>query len=72
MSRMCYAVSPGPGTPVAAPPPAPADPDGGRTNFSAILLRFDRLEALELAASGHRRARFVWRDGVQSASWLVP
>jgi pyridoxamine 5'-phosphate oxidase len=72
MSRMCYAVEPAPGSPVPAPPPAPQDPEAGRPNFAVILLRFDRLELLDLAATGHRRARFDWRDGVQSATWLVP
>lgn len=71
-SRMCYAIAPAPGTPVAAPPAAPDDPEAGRDNFAVLLLRFDRLEWLDLAASGHRRARFEWREGAHSATWLVP
>lgn len=72
-SRMCYAIAPAPGTPVAEPPPAPRDAEAGRGVFRVILLRFDRLEWLELAAEGHRRARFAWtRDGAPDAAWLVP
>jgi len=71
-SRMCYAVEPAPGTPVEAPPAAPRDAEGGRANFAVILLRFDLLESLELAAEGHRRARFDWCGGAPHATWLVP
>jgi hypothetical protein len=72
-SRMCYAIEPAPGTPIAAPPPAPRDALGGRAAFRVILLRFDRLEWLELAAEGHRRARFAWGgDGTVESCWLVP
>lgn len=71
-SRMCYAVEPAPGTAVEAPPTAPRDAEAGRANFVAILLRFETLETLELAAEGHRRARFDWRDGALQCNWLVP
>lgn len=72
-SRMCYAIAPAPGTPVATPPPAPRDAEAGRGAFRVILLRFDRLDWLELAAPGHRRARFAWAQGhAPDASWLVP
>lgn len=70
-SRMCYAIEPGPGRPVVAPPPAPLDPEAGRPNFAVILLRFDRLEWLWLAADGHQRALFDWQ-GDPGAAWLVP
>lgn len=72
-SRKCYAVEPGPGVPVPAPPAAPDDPEAGWAHFRVILIHFDRLEWLELAATGHRRARFHWpADGAPEASWLVP
>ncbi|WP_353210780.1 pyridoxamine 5'-phosphate oxidase family protein [Rhodovarius sp.] len=70
-SRMCYAITPGPGHPAAAPPPAPTDAVSGRENFAVIQLIFNEMEWLWLAADGHRRARFTW--GQQPiATWLVP
>lgn len=72
-SRRCYAIAEAPGTPCAAPPGAPADDAAGRPNFAAVLIAFDRLDWLWLAASGHRRARFAWdADGTPAATWLVP
>lgn len=75
-SRACYAVAPAPGTPVAAPPPAPRDGGAtGRENFGAIRFRWREIEWLWLAAEGHRRARFAWPEGeagAPSATWLVP
>jgi pyridoxine/pyridoxamine 5'-phosphate oxidase len=72
-SRMCYAAPDAPGTPVAAPPAASRDAVAGRRNFRALIVRFHSLEFLELAAAGHRRARFVWRDGAMAeATWLAP
>lgn len=70
-SRMCYAIEPAPGEAIAAPPPAPLDPAAGRANFAVILLCFNRLEWLWLAAGGHQRALFTWGDTPQAA-WLVP
>ena len=72
MSRMCYAVEPGPGTPVETPPVAPRDAAAGEVNFRVILLRFVLLEWLDLDARGHRRARFDWRGDGMRATWLVP
>ena len=69
-SRMCYAGA-APGQPVAAPPPAPTDPAAGAPHFAVILLRFDRLEWLWLAAAGHQRALFSWGE-TPSATWLSP
>ncbi|WP_027284420.1 pyridoxamine 5'-phosphate oxidase family protein [Rubritepida flocculans] len=71
-SRMCYALAPAPGTPLAAPPPAPRDPDSGRAHFAVILFTFARMEWLWLDAAGHRRARFAWGEAGEEATWLAP
>jgi len=72
-SRLCYAIEPAPGTPVALPPPAPAEEGEGRAHFMALRLAFDRMEWLWLSAQGHRRARFAWNAaGEEEATWLVP
>lgn len=70
-SRLCYAQDAAPGTPLAAPPPAPRDEGEGRANFAAILLRFDRLEWLWLRHEGHERALFTWTPE-EEATWLAP
>jgi hypothetical protein len=72
-SRKCYAAEPGPGFAVPAPPVAPEDAEAGWPNFRVIMIRFDRLEWLELAARGHRRACFQWpAEGAPEATWLAP
>ncbi|UPY38816.1 pyridoxamine 5'-phosphate oxidase family protein [Sediminicoccus sp. KRV36] len=71
-SRICYSIEPAPGTPIAAPMPAPQDEVVGRQHFGVILLRMHSLEWLWLAAEGHRRARLDWPDGEERATWLVP
>lgn len=72
-SHAVYAISPAPGTQVAAPPPAAANQEEGFNNFAVLALSFDTLEWLWLHHGGHRRARFTWAaDGSLHASWLVP
>jgi hypothetical protein len=71
-SRMCYAAEPAPGTPIAAPLPAPTDPEAGRPHFVAVTLSVLSLEWLWLDAAGHRRARFAFADDGIDASWLAP
>ena len=72
-SRMCYAAPDASGAIVSAPPTAPQDSDIGRPHFAAVVIGFDRLEWLWLAAAGHQRARFVWDDAGQlSADWIAP
>ncbi|WP_414449133.1 pyridoxamine 5'-phosphate oxidase family protein [Burkholderia sp. 22PA0099] len=66
-----------PGTPVAEPTDAhpPAAPDGaeidameGFAQFAVIDVRIDAIDWLDLAADGHRRARFVYdAEGGQGA-----
>jgi pyridoxamine 5'-phosphate oxidase len=71
-SRLCYGIASAPGTPVAAPPPAPAEGAEGRAHFMALRLTFTRMEWLWLSALGHRRARFTWSPMGEEATWLVP
>ena len=71
-SRVCYRVRPAPGTELASGDDY-AHPDGegedeGRENFAVLLIAVSSVEALYLAAAGHRRARF----GPDGSSWLVP
>ncbi len=76
MSRACYRVAPGPGTPIDTPAQAVIGPDdggeAGRENFAAITVAVTGIEWLYLAVQGHRRARFRWDDGALIATWLVP
>lgn len=72
-SLACYAVDPGPGRSVAAPPAAPVFSEAGFANFAVLAVNFDSLEWLWLHHGGHRRAKFAWTaDGGCGASWLVP
>lgn len=76
VSRECYRLQPGPGTPLERPDGAELagaeDPDMGRENFAVLRLHVTRLEWLYLAAAGHRRALFEWTDGRWCGTWLVP
>lgn len=73
MSRLPYAIDPAPGTPVPAPPEAPADTEAGAANFAVLAIVFERLEWLWLSHEGHRRAAFAWHAaGAPEATWLVP
>ncbi len=71
-SRLCYATLPAPGTPIAAPLPAPASEAGGRAHFAVVLFSLDQFEWLWLAAAGHRRARFDWTGADWRGNWLAP
>ncbi len=76
-SRACYRVAVMPGTVVGNPHASSSaddsdDPEAGRENFAAISVSIDCLEWLYLAARGHRRARFSWKNGEVEGAWLVP
>ena len=76
-SRACYRVAAMPGAAVENPHALSSnddtdDPEAGRENFAAISVSIECLEWLNLAASGHRRARFSWIDGAVEGTWLVP
>ena len=69
-SRACYRVEPRAGARIEAGGDyaQPSDGEDGRENFAVIRVRVEALEALYLAAAGHRRARFAPGD----RAWLVP
>ena len=76
-SRLCYRAADAPGSEIADPRVTPIIPDGdddnaGRANFAAIAVSIGALEWLYLAARGHRRARFTWRNGDLRSTWLAP
>jgi pyridoxine/pyridoxamine 5'-phosphate oxidase len=74
MSQHCYGVSQAPGSLAADPQAAlqrAAEP-AGRAHFGLVTVRVQTLEWLFLAARGHRRARFDWRDDGWEKTWLVP
>lgn len=70
-SRACYAVAPGPGTPLDDPRQASFEGDG-RAHFAVITARVEALEWLFLSAHGHRRARFTYGAAGRTQTWLTP
>jgi hypothetical protein len=79
-SRVCYRGPFAPGAPLPAPGAAdpgpearaPADPDAGRDRFAAVAIAAERIDALWLAASGHRRALFRREGEGWSGGWIAP
>jgi len=72
-SHFGYAITPAPGTEIAAPPPAAIGGGAGFGNLALVTLTFDTLEWLWLYHGGHRRACFAWaEDGSHRSAWLVP
>lgn len=73
--RAAYTVRPTPGTPLADPAEADADRVDERVaheNFAVLDVEMLGLDWLHLAQGGHRRARFEWRGGQETATWIVP
>lgn len=78
-SRICYRHGFAPGAPLEAPEDGdptpemidPADPSAGLADFLAVDLAVDALDALDLRAGGHRRARFLRAEGWRGR-WLAP
>lgn len=78
-SRICYRHAFAPGAALENPADAdptpemrePDDPDRGLRNFCAVEIELARIERLELASEGHRRAVFSaarnWRG-----RWIAP
>ncbi|WP_051282882.1 pyridoxamine 5'-phosphate oxidase family protein [Silanimonas lenta] len=83
MSRRCYLATPGPGTvlpgpgsglpaPLATRRPEEAESAAGWVHFGLVQVVLARLEWLNLAFEGHRRARFVREGGRWRGEWCVP
>jgi len=81
MSRTCYRMNPGPGTPLTGPDayqPGDAvdatgqDADIGYAHFCVVVLHIDTVEWLYLAAAGHRRARWTRHNAAWTGQWLAP
>lgn len=81
MSKTCYRMDPGPGTPLTGPDAyqpgnavklAAGSPDIGYTHFRAVVIQVDTLEWLYLAAAGHRRARWTRDHAAWAGEWLAP
>jgi pyridoxine/pyridoxamine 5'-phosphate oxidase len=73
-ARQCYAIEPGPGTPIDDPRTAhfAADQLQLRERFVRVAVAIERIEWLYLRAEGHRRAAFANDGGRFTAHWLVP
>ena len=77
MSKACYSVRLPPGTEVDNPRLCDIEHkelvlEDGYQNFAVLIFTFQLLEYLFLQASGHRRAKFCWKDDGFTSSWLVP
>lgn len=84
MSRRCYCIPVAPGTisdtPESGLPeilqqrrPTESESDElGRANFAVISCQIREIDWLYLAAKGHRRAKFEWKNEQLHASWLIP
>ncbi|WP_423395228.1 pyridoxamine 5'-phosphate oxidase family protein [Burkholderia sp. LMG 21824] len=65
-----------PGTPVESPEAAHADSaastDDGYDNFCLLRVSVTRIDWLELARAGHRRAVFDLHEGGYEGRWIAP
>jgi len=71
-SRVGYRQAVGPGAALATGAIEAAPLPDGFEHFIAVSFAVNSIEWLYLAHGGHRRARFTWRDGAQSSTWLAP
>ena len=68
-SRECYRVAPSPGSLIEQGDGYASDPDvDGSDAFTAVIVHVETIEALYLAAAGHRRALFER----ETRRWMVP
>jgi pyridoxamine 5'-phosphate oxidase len=82
-SRLNYAATEPPGTPVDKPIsglpdllrnklPTLLESGKLRENFMSISCKIESLDWLKLRLTGNRRARFVWDENEVSSTWLIP
>lgn len=79
-SRICYRHAYAPGAPLDDPAPAdptramthPADEEEGFENFCAVEIALSEIEWLDLAATGHRRAKFTRVFDAWTGGWIAP
>ena len=82
-SRMDYAATDAPGTPVDRPSsglpdfllkkaPTLLESEKIRKNFMAVSCSIEAIDWLSLRTLGHRRARFEWDEDGFRATWLIP
>lgn len=82
-SRRCYTAPRAPGSITSRPEsglpphlenrvPTEEESETGWPFFAVIVTRLERLEALHLAATGHRRARFTRQENSFAGEWLIP
>ncbi|RVU21856.1 pyridoxamine 5'-phosphate oxidase family protein [Methylobacterium oryzihabitans] len=76
ISRACYGIAPGPGTPLdagggyAMPEGDPGE--AGRAQFTAVAVAVERFDVLYLAHAGHRRSRFALGSEGVRGEWITP
>jgi len=83
MSRQCYLGNNAPGSATSIPTSGLTEnidnlkytieeSEIGYKNFCVIEVFIKSIEWLYLAAKGHRRAQFVFKDGLIEKKWLIP
>ncbi|MFM8608734.1 MAG: pyridoxamine 5'-phosphate oxidase family protein [Hyphomicrobiales bacterium] len=77
MSKLCYAVEPGPGHHISARddfslPRDRAESETGRAHFAAVIVTIEDIDFLWLGAAGNRRALYKFGDHQFDARWVVP
>lgn len=77
ISKLCYAVEPGPGHPIGTRddfslPRDRSESETGRAHFAAIIVAIDEMDFLWLGAAGNRRALYKFGDHQFDARWVVP
>ena len=77
MSKLCYAVEPGPGHHISARddfslPRDRAESETGRAHFAAVIVTIEDMDFLWLGAAGNRRASYRFANNKIEARWVVP